>query len=78
MDPSPNANVPIDTVLFEPTFLLAIVPVPDKLKVCEPTKLACVAKSDATAFVVASYKRVPLTPTTRRFTVKLCVPPVNV
>ena len=54
MDPLPNANVPIDTVLLEPTFLLAIVPVPDKLKVCEPTKLACVAKSDATAFVVAS------------------------
>ena len=64
--------------MLDPTFLLAIVPVPLKLSVSDPTKLACVDKSDATAFVVASYKRVPLTLTARLFTVKLCVPPVSV
>ena len=61
-----------------PTFLLAIVPVPDRLRVSDPTKFVCVDKSEAIAFVVASYKRVPLTLTIRLFTVKLCVPPVRV
>ena len=64
-DPFAKLSDPTDTVLLDPTFLLAIVPVPDNVSVSDPTKLACVDKSEATAFVLASYKRVPLTLNTR-------------
>ena len=64
--------------MFDPTFAFANVPELDNTRVSDPTKFVIVDKSEAAAVVVALYKRVPLTFTTRLFTVKLCVPPVRV
>ena len=75
---SANASVPNVTVLLFATFAFATEPVPLKLSVSEPTRPLIVVRSLATAFVVASYKRVPLKLITFGLTVKLCVPPVNV
>ena len=47
------SSVLSDTDLLLPTFALVIVPVPDKARVSEPTKLDKV-KSDETALVVPS------------------------
>ena len=60
-DPLPRLNEPIVTVLFDPTSLLAIVPLLDNVNVSEPTRLVIVDRSDATAVANALYKRVPLT-----------------
>ena len=76
--PSPRASVPSVTVLLLATLALATEPVPLKASVSDPTRPLIVVRSLATAFVVASYKRVPLKLITFGLTVKLCVPPVNV
>ena len=58
--PSPNANVPTVTVLLGSTFASVTDPVPLNVNVSDPTRPLIVVKSEATASVVASYKRVPL------------------
>ena len=77
--PSTNAKVPLlDIAMPFATFLDAAVPDPVIVKVSPPCKASKLLNVEPADVVVASYCLARVAFNGRWFTVKLCVPPVNV